>query len=135
MICWAAQDERLLMWAAERLKGKFDRAACRWLAFLDEGSLRAVVVYHDFTEAGCSISVATDGSVRWALRSVFKRMFDYPFKELGKKRVTFVIHESNLRSAKLARGFGARLEGELRQAADDGATIELYGLLANDRRF
>jgi hypothetical protein len=135
VICWAAQDERVLMWAAERLKGKFDRAHCRWLAFFDGLALRAVVIYHDFTEAGCSISVATDGSARWALRSVWKRMFDYPFEELGKKRVTFVIHESNYRSAKLARGFGARLEGELRCAADDGATIELYGLLAKDRRF
>jgi len=129
------QDERLLMWAAERLKGKFDSARCRWLAFIDDQALRAVVIYHDFSERSCAISIATDGTGKWCLKGVLKRIFDYPFVELGYRRVSILVSASNERSAKLVRGLGAVQEGELREATEDGENIRIFGMLAGERRF
>lgn len=56
---------------------------------------------------------------------------DYPFNQLGVKRISGLIDERNADSRAFATHMGARVEGVLQDATDSGNLI-LYGLLKKD---
>lgn len=130
------QDARLLAWAAQKLKATYSPATCKWVGALDAGGVVWVAVYSHFSERNCAISLATNGSKRWASRATFRTILRIPFVEWGLARVTFVVDERNEASLRMMRKdgrfcVGAREEGRMR-AMFDGADGIVFGLLKEE---
>ena len=131
------QDARLLAWAEAQLKATFDPSACRWVAGLDRGGVIWVVVYSRFCDRNCEVTIATDGSKRWATRRTLRAIFSHPFMQWGLARVTFIVAADNDRSLAMLRhegpgGIGAKQEGRLRAAFDGDVDGIVFGLLKTE---
>jgi hypothetical protein len=127
------QDARLLAWAEERLKEKFDPVKCRWVAGLVAGQIACVVVFSHFSSTNCLLSIATDGSRRWASRSLFRFVFGTVFKQWKLRRATFVVSERNEASLAMLRkrghfSIGAKEEGRMRDLFPDSSAGIVFGL-------
>lgn len=134
------QDVRLLDWAETRLREKFDRAKCRWVAGLVGGQIASVVVFSHFSSTNCLLSIATDDSKRWASRSYFRAVFGTVFNEWKLRRVTFIVSENNEASLKMLRkqghfSIGATEEGRMRDLFPDGAAGIVFGLTKEECRW
>lgn len=107
------QDERLLQWAemvAPELGELARPATCIGFASNDGQKLYAVAIFHGFRHYDIEISFVA-ASPRWATPSNIRVIMDYPFNQLGVKRMTSHVARSNKRARKLNEGVGFRLEG------------------------
>jgi hypothetical protein len=126
------QDERLRLWAGQRLGLEFG-PHCRTLANADKDGLLCVVVYSHVTAYDCQMSIAS-ASQKWCQRHFLSAAFDYPFVQLGLCRVSFLTAVSNARTVRLLERLGAKQEGRIRRAFGDEDGY-LFGLLPEERRF
>ena len=125
------QDVRLVEWVNQRLALRFDPAAVRTIATVDDdGAMLAVVVYSRFAEHGCEMTIASD-SPRWATRKFLKAAFQYPFIQLGYERVTFVTTAENIKTIDMLKRLGAKQEGVLRRWFGETDGI-VFGLLSEE---
>lgn len=86
---------------------------CHWLAVRGErGEILATFAFHNFGLAGCEWSVAIF-DLRPS-RHVLKQIFAYPFHQLGLRRITGIVRETNKRSFDITSRLGFRVEGLLR---------------------
>ena len=128
----AAQDLILLTWAQERLGVQWDAGQVRWLSGVADGSPVFVVVYSRFSARNCELSIATDGTKRWATRRALRAIFHIPFHQWKLRRVTFVINAENKVSIDLCERLGAVREGVVRKSFPDDADGLVLGLLAEE---
>lgn len=132
------QDARLLAWAAKRLETSYNPQQCKWVAGLGAGGIVWVVVYSHFSDRNCAMSIATNGSRRWASRAVFHTIFGIPFTQWQLPRVTMVVAENNEPSLKMLRRdkgrfvIGAREEGRMRALFGPDVDGIVFGLLARE---
>lgn len=96
-------DRDLARWAGERL-GIPDFGPCTTIGVVKNNSLAAVLVYNNYQWPNIEMSLATS-TPYWASREVLRGIFRYPFVQLGCKRVTAVMAESNV----MGRAFVVRL--------------------------
>lgn len=110
-----AQDSALLAFANAVLGVRFDPAQSSWISNLHEdGSPSAVVVYTRFSTHNCEMSIATDGSRKWATREFLRQCYRYPFIQMGLCRVTGVVEDGNERALRLNRALGHVEEARLK---------------------
>jgi RimJ/RimL family protein N-acetyltransferase len=94
---------------------------CRAIGLEKDGKLVAGVVYDYYTGANICLHIAAVPGRRWLTKEFLWFMFFYPFEQLGVKRITGIIPESNVDSRKFAQGLhGATLEARLKDAHPDG---------------
>lgn len=84
------------------------------------GRLVAGVLFDNFNGANINMHVASDGSKNWMCREYLWFCFYYPFKQLGVKRITGLVAESNLAARRFDEHIGFELETSLKDAAPDG---------------
>ena len=84
----------------------------------NDGKLMAVAIYNNFTYYNGSKSKCYDvhmtfvaATPRWATSGNIRAVLDYPFNQLGVKRMTSIINKDNKRARKLNEGVGFKLEG------------------------
>lgn len=82
------------------------------------GQLIAGVVYSVFN--GSCITADIRGVGRWANREFLRVIFDYPFRQLGVKRITAVVESDNDTSQKFVKHLGFVHEATLRHAGRSG---------------
>ena len=89
------------------------------------------IVY--FNNYGHSIeaAMAFDRS-DWARPSTLRRLFAYPYHQVGASRCTAITARSNKRMRKFLEGIGFKVEGVLRKGADGREDAILYGMLRKD---
>lgn len=75
-----------------------------------EGELLGVAIYLNFAQYDVQICFVT-ATPRWATSGNIRAILNYPFIQLGVKRMTAVTNKSNKRARKLLEGVGFRLEG------------------------
>lgn len=132
------QDARLLAWAEKRLGERYRPEQCRWVAGLADGGVSWVAVYSHFSTRNCLVSIATDGSKRWASRATFRAICAPPFTQWGLARMTFLVSETNEASLRMMRKTdgrfvtGAREEGRLRAAFPGDVDGIVFGLLRTE---
>lgn len=131
------QDARLLAWAERILDQTYDPTTCRWVAGLADGGVVWVAVYSHFSTRNCLVSIATDGSKRWASRTTFRTICGFAFKQWGLARMTFLVAVDNERSLAMFRhsgraSFGAVEEGRMRVAFNGDVDGIVFGLLAKE---
>lgn len=95
----------------------YDQRTCSVVARVRDGKLIGGVIYANFTGESCAMhSAAWDP--HWLNRDMLYVIFDYPFNQLGVKRIFGCVPEDNVRVRDFNRKFGckdvARLEGMFR---------------------
>lgn len=90
------------------------------------------VLYEEFT--GTNVIMHIRGEEGWADRRFLWFMFYYPFVQLGCKRITAPIVETNKQCIRLVEHMGLTLECRLEQATPDGDVL-LYRMWKHECRF
>lgn len=80
-------------------------------------------VFNDYTGANINIHFASDGKKNWVTREFLWFIFYYAFCQVGVKRVSGFIWESNKASVEFAKRIGGELEARLVDAAADGDVL------------
>lgn len=100
------------------------------LAKVEGDEFIGAVVYDAFTPYECCIHVRLE-KPGCKTPEVLRAVFGYPFEQLGLKRLTGLVAESNDKGRQLCTWLGFHLEGcKLLALGDDNELI--YGLLAGD---
>ncbi len=86
----------------------------------NDGQLIAGVAYAQWNGPNVVCHIASDGSRRWMTRAYLRVIFDYPFNQLGVKRITVAVGEGNLPSRRFVEHLGFRRETTLREAHPTG---------------
>lgn len=103
------------------------------LAACEGERILGAVVFDGFTPFDCNVHVAIDDR-RCVTRHVLKVIFSYPFVQLGLKRVSAQIPQSNIQSLRLAKHLGFTEEGRKREGMGDEDEI-ILGMLKSECRW
>lgn len=125
MICFD-QNEADIEWVCQKLqvnRGYFGK--CATIAI--EAGGKTVVVYSSYSGVNCEVTVASDG-LGWLKTKYLKPLFAYPFKQMGVRRITLLIRESNHKVTRLVEKIGFTHEGTLREFMDDGENCVIYSM-------
>lgn len=113
-------DDLVGPWVSYRYGGKWHSGQGATIGLEDARfGLIAGVVYTDFNGANVNMHLAAHGS-SWLTREFLWICFDYPFNQLGCRRVTGIVPASNERAMKFDKHLGFELEATLKDAAPDG---------------
>jgi hypothetical protein len=123
--------QRYIDWLQEQLNLKFVSPACSYGIEDNVGTLRAAVVFTDFTGCDCHINLAGRAALgRLALRI----NATIPFIQLGCRRLTALVSKNNKSMEDLMwrSRLGFRLEGEMRNYYPDGSNATVWGMLKEE---
>jgi L-amino acid N-acyltransferase YncA len=101
-------------------------------AVSQQGQLLGAVLYINY-RAG-SIEMTQAGVPGWLSRAHLRDLFDYPFNQLGCRRVTGIVHRKNKHARDINERLGFKLEGVVRHGFNNGDAM-IYGLLRNECRW
>lgn len=104
---------------------------CATITVWSGGKISAIVVYSSFNNVNCEVSVAST-SKWWARKQIIDILFKFPFEQLGCKRITLLIRETNHLTLRLAERLGFSREGCLRHFYHDGMNCIIYGILKSE---
>lgn len=123
---------RIGPWVCERAGGTW--VAGRGTAIGQErnGEIISGVLYEDYNGANVICHIAGVG--RWATRKFLRVIFDYPFRQLGVKRITVPVASSNEKCVRFVQHLGFTLEACLKDAHPDG-DILIYRMMAHECRW
>lgn len=115
------------------------RPDASWGTFNALGSIKgnrlvAGVVYNDYSGMNAYMHIGAEAGCRWLDREFLYAAFDYPFNELGLRRVTAKVKSKNDKAISFIENLGFEYEGTMRHFfKEDDALI--YGLLKERCRF
>ncbi len=104
------------------------------LGLVKSGDLIAGVIYNNFDGANACVHIGAVDGCRWLTPEFLFAAFDYPFNQLGLRRLTAPVHSNNKRSREFAENLGFTRDGTLKHYYADG-DLHLYGLLRANCRF
>lgn len=137
---WVCVDQRVarevgVPWALAKIGLRFPWVDPVAIMLFDGDILRACAVYTDYDLGNVSMHIASDGTRKWMTREFLRACFHYPFKELKVRRVTGLVAASNPRALRFDTHLGFRLEGRIRQGAQDGSDLLVLGMLRGECRY
>lgn len=120
-------------WVLERAGGgQFIPGTYSAIGRVKDGNLAGGIIYESFNGANVFCHIAGEG--RWMNRDFLRMIFDYPFRQLGVKRMTAMIVSNNSKCIGFVENLGFEKECEMFQAHNDG-NILVYRLMAKDCRW
>lgn len=99
------------------------------------GELVAGVLYEGFNAHNVWMHVASHMPGMWLNRGLLQLCFSYPFEQVGVRRVSVSVADSNAASKRFVQRLGFEREATLRGAARDGGDIGLWVLWREKCRF
>lgn len=130
MLCLDAS--RVGPWVCERAGGTWIAGRGTAIGLLKDDALCAGVLYEDWNGANVVCHIAAEGA--WANRSFLWTIFDYPFGQLGVRRITAPVASVNHVSRKFVEHLGFELEATLSAAHPEG-DILLYRITPDKCRW
>ena len=107
-------------------------------ALLKDGKMAGAVVFNNYhvlhKGSWCEISVAIDDAECVSRRGL-RKIFEYPFKQLGVSRLQAVTAVTNLRCKAFIERLGFKLEGLARKAHDGETDQAVYSMMPNECRW
>jgi hypothetical protein len=100
------------------------------IGFVENGKPKGAAVLQSYT--GEDIELTIVGA--WS-RGMFRIIADYVFNHLKCQRMTARTRVSNKKVARVMRGSGFRVEGQVRRYYPDGEDALLFGMLRLECRF
>lgn len=111
------------------------RVDMRAIGLERDGQLVAAVLYDSFNGHNICMSVAAAPGRQWMTREFLRYAFHYPFVELGAKRITGIVRETNLDARRFDEHLGFTEECRMRGAAEDGSDVIAYVMWRHQCRF
>lgn len=116
-----------------------EKAGGTWVAgrgtaigWAKDGEIVAGVLYEDWNGANVICHIRAEG--RLGSPYFLSVIFDYPFNQLGVKRITVPISSNNAPCIRMVKNMGFRLEATLKEAAPDGDLL-IFRLFRDECRF
>lgn len=103
------------------------------LGLVTSGRLVAGVIYNAYEGANVNMHIGAVGS-HWMTPEFLFAAFDYPFNELGKRRITACVRSKNARAIKFVKKLGFEYEGTMRHYYKDDDML-FFGMLRDKCRF
>ena len=107
-------------------------------ALLKDGKMAGAVVFNNYhvlhKGSWCEISVAIDDAECVSRRGL-RKIFEYPFKQLGVSRLQAVTAVTNLRCRSFIERLGFKFEGRARKAHDGETDQAVYSMLPAECRW
>jgi RimJ/RimL family protein N-acetyltransferase len=129
-------DAPVLAFMREHLPTVKDWGPCKTLGILRDGGLIGGIVFNNYhPEIGDVMISAAFSTAQWARPRTLRRVFAYPFIDLGCKRLTDHVPRRNKPARAFAEKAGFRLEGVKKGGFDGRQDLILYGMLRKDCRF
>lgn len=108
---------------------------CRAIGLERDGEIIAGVVYDYYTGSNVCMHIAAIPGRKWMTKEFLRMIFYYPFAQLGVKRLSGIIAESNHDSVRFAKKLaGAKLEARLKDAHPDGDML-IYVMFREDCKY
>ena len=126
--------DKVVEWVAKRTNEYGNFGASAAIGWEKNGRLAAGVVYAEWNGPNVVCHIASDGSRSWATRTYLWTIFDYPFSQLGCKRITVCVGEGNHASERFVRHLGFELEATLDSAHPSGDLL-VFRMFRHDCRF
>lgn len=114
-------------WVGAVLGHNFDLSVAQGIGWIRGGNIVAGAAFTDYNKAMINMHIAVTKGERMPPTFVAAIM-DYPFVQLGVKRINGLIDESNEQSRRFAEHLGAVQECVLQDALPNGNLV-VYGLL------
>ncbi len=92
------------------------------------------VVYNQFEAANVCAHIGAVEGKNWLTRDFLWAMFDYPFNQLGKRRITALVARKNKGARKFVDNLGFSYEGCLKHYYENDNLL-VFGLLRENCRF
>lgn len=104
------------------------------LGLVRNGHLVAGVIYNVYEAANVNMHIGADDGAKWLTRGFLFAAFDYPFNQLGKRRVSAFMRATNKKAISFAENLGFTYEGTLPHYywQDDAL---MYGMVKEKCRF
>lgn len=132
------QDPAVASWVCRHLKLKpFPEGLYRGIGIVHEGKDIGGVIWHNYHEDNfgkpllIEVTLATIDK-RWATRHNIHELFQYPFRQLGVRRVQATCHRKAKRVRTALRKLGFSFEGIVREAHPQGGDAAHYSILRNE---
>lgn len=119
-------------WVCERTGGTWCAGRGTAIGKLVDWKLVAGVLYEDYTGTNVVCHIAGEGN--WASREYLNVIFDYPFNQLGVKRMTAPVSSHNVKSINLVTRMGFTLECTLAQAIP-GGDLHLFRMWRSECKY
>lgn len=120
----------VIQWVGQQLDIPVYYPLMTGIGWEDGGELTVGAIFYDYTTYNINAHIAM--SVGKRLPPTFIAAFlDYPFNQARVRRLTGVVPKSNWQARELAEHFGGVLEGEMKNAVEDGSMM-IYGLQRRD---
>lgn len=117
-------------WVATVIGGHHDLSQCEGIGYARGGNIVMGAMFNNYNGAQIHMHIALTRGVPFSPTFVAAIM-DYPFVQLGLKRVTGMIFESNTASRRFAEHLGAKQEVILQDYLPHGNLV-VYGLFRKD---
>lgn len=120
----------------EWMRGKtpdFGATDAQGIGWAKNGRLVAGVAFTDYNGVNVCMHVAAEGK-DWLRRQYLWTCFDYPFNQLGVKRITGLVGEGNLAARKFDEHIGFVLETTLADAHPTGQLL-VYRMFRSECRW
>lgn len=104
------------------------------LGLVRNGHLVAGVIYNGYEAGNVNMHIGAEEGKKWMTPDFLFAAFDYPFNQLGKRRVTAYLRSKNERAIEFAKNLGFKYEGKLVNFYKDDDQV-IYGLLKEQCRF
>lgn len=125
--------ERLIAWASDII-GIDTTDQAKAVGWEENGVLRAVAVWDEFSLVDCQIHVASDAKPHCMKMPFIRAAFLHPFVQWNMRRVTGVVPSKNTAALKFDLHLGFEREGLMRNALPDD-DIVILGMLRENCRF
>lgn len=119
-------------WVCTQLDAHHDIAMAEGIGWAKNGNIVAGVLFDNYNGASINAHIAVVPGERIS-PTLVAAWLDYPFRQLGLKRITCLIAEENLPSRRFAEHLGAKQEVVLTDALPSGNLV-IYGLLKADAK-
>lgn len=124
----------VVKWVAARTNEHGNFGAATGIGWAKRGELVAGVAYAEWNGPNVVCHIASDGSKRWATREYLWTIFDYPFRQVGAKRITVCVGEGNSASRRFVKHLGFTHEATLEGAHPSGDLL-VYRLWRRECRY
>ncbi len=104
------------------------------LGLIKNDELVAGVIYNNFGSTNVYLHIGAEDGCRWLNKEFLFAVFDYPFNQLGMRRITALVREKNKRARLFVENLGFVSEGRMRKFFRDGDGV-IYGMLREECRF
>lgn len=136
MSAWRIVSDPPRVWEFVRQYAKVQYVhGMKALGLEKDGELVAGVLYEGFTGNNVWMHVGAIPGRAWLIRRYLRYTFQYPFDELGVRRITGYVEASNEEARRFNEHLGFRPEAVLKGAASDGGDVILYVMWREDCRY